>query len=422
MRLRWILSTGAIRAANALLGVINAALLARLLGVSEYGQYAFVFALMHFLSVPTSMGIPQLVIRETAYAKEEGNPSRILGVWRWASRTILASSGIMVLLAASLLLLAGAAIADAENIFAGLLLIPLFSFGNLRGAALRGLGKVVQGQFPEMILRPAFFVLVLLAFWLADTHKTLSALDALLLQAGAALAAFVIGSLVLASEVRKFGKPTPEKVGGKGMYFTAMSLGLVAGLTAINNNIDIVMIRFFMTDADVGIYRPASTLAGFVLFGLQIINVIIMPQIAALYKSQKIAALEALVKRATLWSFGYGLVGLAAVFFFGEAFIRILFGAEYVGGYQALLILATAQTLNSSFGAAANLLNMSGFEKFTLRSIAAAVCVNIVTNAILIQFFGINGAAFGTLIAVLFYKRLLSRAIVRELGIKTFVF
>ena len=43
--------------------------LARVLGPDGYGVYALVFAIVTVLTVPTQLGVPQLVIRETARAQ-----------------------------------------------------------------------------------------------------------------------------------------------------------------------------------------------------------------------------------------------------------------------------------------------------------------------------------------------------------------
>src|SRR5690606_18688278 len=79
----------------------------------------------------------------------------------------------------------------------GLVLVPLIALGNLRGAALRGLRHVVQGQLPEFILRPAFLVVLVLGAHFGLSARALTALDAMMLHAFASLAAFIIGAFLL---------------------------------------------------------------------------------------------------------------------------------------------------------------------------------------------------------------------------------
>lgn len=411
--------TGAIRAANVLLGLATSALLARLLGIEEFGQYAFLYALILIISIPARMGLPQLVLRETAYARREDATGRIRAIWRWATLTALGISLIVTLVVAGVILLAGDLFPDTRTTLSALVLVPLISLGNLRSAALRGVGKIVTGQLPELLFRPAFFAIVLVAIFFTAPETGLTALDAILINAGCALAAFLVGTAMLLYTMRGLGERKAEPFGDRTMVLSAMSLGLIAGLTAINNNIDIVMIRFWLTDADVGLYRPASAIADAAMFGVQIINVVIMPRVASLYKGGQMQPLEALLRRATVAGTAFGVASFLVIATLGQTILLHLYGEDFAAGYMPMVILALGQAVNASFGAAAGLLNMSGMENRTLRAIVIAVCVNIVLNAILMRFMGINGAAVATLTAVWVYKILLTRDVRRFIGVRT---
>src|SRR5690606_26920922 len=83
------------------------------------------------------------------------------------------------------------------------------ALGNLRGAALRGLRHVLQGQMPEFILRPFFLIVLAFVYISLPWSKSLSAADAMMLQVWAALAAFLIGAVLLnnrSSQVLGAGK------------------------------------------------------------------------------------------------------------------------------------------------------------------------------------------------------------------------
>jgi O-antigen/teichoic acid export membrane protein len=411
--------TGGVRIANALLSVANSALLARLLGLTEFGQYAFIYSIVLIVAIPASMGLPQLVLRETAYAKRDGAHGRIIGVWRWATLMAIAISFAVFLFAGAVLFIFSDIFPDPRAMLAGLLLVPLIALGNLRSASLRGMGLIVTGQIPELLLRPFFFLIGLAAFKLFPPEQPLGAIDAILINGGAALAAFLVGTAMLIRIIRRFGRQTVEKFGGRAMVLSAMSLGMIAGMTVINNNIDIVMIRGFLTYDDVGMYRPASAIAALSLFGMQIINVVIIPRIASLYRAGDIRALEKMVRKATYAGFAFGVLSLVVIVLFGRLILVHIYGPEFAGGYYPLVILGAAQTVNSSFGASAALMNMSGHENRTLRAIAISVGLNLVLNAILIKIFGINGAALGTLVAVWTYKILLTRDIRNLIGVRT---
>ena len=414
--------TGAIRVANVLLTLATSVLLARILGIEEFGQYVFLYSLILIISIPARMGLPQLVLRETAYAKREDATGKIRGIWRWATRTAMGISLVITAVVAAVVYFSRETFPDPGAALAALVLIPLISLGNLRSAALRGIGKVVSGQLPELLLRPLFFVIVLAIVFLRSPPQGLTAIDGILINAGSALAAFLVGTAMLLFTMRGLPRQNIEKFGDRSLILSAMSLGMIAGLTAINNNLDIVMIRFWLTERDVGLYRPASALSDVAMFGVQIINVVIMPRVASLFKGGQIKELESLVRKATWAGGSSGFIGFVVLATFGEILLAHLYGPDFVGGYIPLVILGLGQAVNASFGAAAGLLNMSGFENRTLRAISIAIVVNVVLNAVLMKFMGINGAALATLTAVWTYKVLLTRDIKKLVGVRTNLF
>src|SRR5262245_35906659 len=61
-----VLGTAGVKAAQGLLGFVTAIVLAKMLGPSGYGTYAFVMALVGFMSIPSELGVPGLAVREIA--------------------------------------------------------------------------------------------------------------------------------------------------------------------------------------------------------------------------------------------------------------------------------------------------------------------------------------------------------------------
>ena len=141
--------------------------LARALGPSAYGNYAYVFAIVTLLALPSQVGIPTLLVRETAKAQAQEDWPRLKGLWSWATRVILVMSLVIAAVAAIFVIWRGAP-TDVDlrwTLAVGLLLVPLIALGNARGAALRGLRKIVSGQLPETVLRPVMLVVFIGGAW-----------------------------------------------------------------------------------------------------------------------------------------------------------------------------------------------------------------------------------------------------------------
>lgn len=74
-----------IKALSTLTGLLLAIALARVLGIEQFGIYAFCFSLISLLATPAQLGLPNLVTRETAKADASGDWSMMRGIWRWSS-------------------------------------------------------------------------------------------------------------------------------------------------------------------------------------------------------------------------------------------------------------------------------------------------------------------------------------------------
>src|SRR5690606_1192087 len=96
-----------------------------------------------------------------------------VGLWRWCSRLIILFSFVLVGLVGIALWLGVNWLSTERQVtlLAGLALMPLIALSLTRGAALRGLGRVVVGQLPDNIARPAtLIILALMSMWLAPEH------------------------------------------------------------------------------------------------------------------------------------------------------------------------------------------------------------------------------------------------------------
>lgn len=85
----------AVKVAGVTFGLLSGVALARLLGAEQYGIYAFVISVTTVLAVPAQMGLPILVIRETASALANDKPGRMVAIWQWAQRVVLILSAAL---------------------------------------------------------------------------------------------------------------------------------------------------------------------------------------------------------------------------------------------------------------------------------------------------------------------------------------
>ncbi len=414
---RGVLGSGALKVAQALLSLVLAILLARILGPEGYGVYTFAFSLATVLAIPAQMGLPTLVVREMPRYHLNEEWGLLRGLLRRANQAVLGFTILLMLAAAVVLWLFGEADeAQRMTIAWALLLVPLIALGGLRSAALRGLHKVVQGQFSEL-LRPAFFVALTVVALLTGA---LGPPQAMALHSLAAFLSFSVGVVLLLRVLPPAVRNAVPAYETRTWVKSILPLSLLAGMQVIDAQADILMLALFTTNEEVGIYRVAAQGAGLVAFTLTVVNMVIAPQISHQYHDGNMANLQRMVTWSSRAILITSLPVATAFIFFGAPILSVLFGVEYAAGSTALAILCLGQLVNVATGSVGYLLNMTGYEKDTVRVVMVTVFVNIVLNLALIPLFGIEGAASATALSLATRNILLYRQVRKRLGIDSF--
>jgi len=410
------------KATSTLLGFLVVVTLSRLLGPSNYGLYVFVFALVSLLAIPAEFGLANLVVRETASAQARGQWGTLRGLWRWANSTTIVISSLLILVGVTICWSMRGRFPDEElSTFGwGLALVPLIALGKLRGAALRGLNKVVQAQLPEQLVRPALLILGVLTVAVWQSAVELTPTRAMQLHAIAALIASLLGTWRLHRE-----RPAAVAT-AKALYemrkwtISVVPLAFSAGLQLINRYADILMLGLFSSAQEVGIYRVGAQTAALVAFGLLAVNGVVAPQFARLYTEGDMERLQRLVTISARVIVLFALPVVVLFVFMGESLLRAIFGSEYGQGHLVLMVLASAQLVNAAMGSVAILLNMTGHERETARWLAVSAILNVVLNLVLIPILGKEGAALATACSIISWNVLLWRAVRIKLGIDSF--
>jgi len=421
--LRGGVGSGAVKVAGTSLSLAVALVLARVLGPGGYGIYSYVFALVTILTIPAQFGLPQLVIRETARAQSSDEWAALRGIWRWSGAIALVSSVVIALVGG----LTAAVFSDRFDSLQlatfgwGLALVPALALARLRGAALRGLRHVVASQMPDTVLRPALFVIFVLATAFG-VGAELTADRAMALHVVAAALAFGVGAVWLRRTAPAQARTVRPRFEHRKWAHAVMPLGLTAGMTLINRHADIVLLGFFVEADEVGMYRVAVQAAILVAFGLQTVNLVAAPHVTRMYHQGNYAQLQRLVTACARGSLAVALPATLVFVLLGEWLLRWVVGVEYIGAATALAILSFGQIANASMGLVGLLLNMTGHEGIVARTVALAASGNIVANLVLIPLLGMNGAAVATAVTFLVWNILLARAVKNRLSINSTAF
>lgn len=413
-----------IKLGHGMLAFFVSIILARTLGPEGFGNYSFVYALLMVLAIPAQSGLPQLVVRETAIAQARGEWSLMRGLWRWSTVVVYIVTLTLAVAMAIAVWIMGDRLSEQRilTLLVGLVLVPLLALGNLRGAALQGLRKVVLGQLANKVI---IYVCLLffLGAWAIFSSETLTPPRAMGLHVFAAVIAYIVGTILLRN-----ARPAPLIEVQHSSYETrrwlkaVIPFALTAGFQLLNQYTDILMLGLFRNDAEVGIYQVVVTGASLVVFGLQAINMVVMPHFARIHTQGEHAQLQRLVTFSTRLTLLFALPTTFFYILWGDVLLKVIFGDTYAAGHPALSILCLGQLINAFTGSVGVLLNMTGNERETLRGVMIATGGNIFLNIMLIPPFGIAGAALATSCTLVIWNIILWRAVHCKLGIETMPF
>jgi len=396
------LGSAGIQAANRLLALALGIFLARMLGVEGYGIYAYAFAIMTLLMVAAEAGVPTLLMREVAASKGRAE----WGLLRGAIHRGMQFAGVVAVSISLFGLLVLRVVADnleyqaLNTLVFMLLVLPIAALCKTVEHAIRGLDKVVIGQVMNLLLRPLIVLLFVGVSFIMfpGLRQPQYAMAAQLIAASVVL---LVAVQVLRHFIPSKSRAVAPEYRDRDWFRSALPFTLIAGALVIRTQTDIVMLGWFATSEDVGIYRVAVQVATLVAFGLQVVNAVVAPQFSRLSAQGDMEQLQRLVTQATRLILVIALPVALVLFLAGGEIISWLFGAEFVDAYIPLTLLVVGQLVLAMVGSSGSLLSMTGFESIVSKVIWISALVNVFLNVLLIPSFGMIGAAASTLITMI---------------------
>ncbi len=175
----------------------------------------------------------------------------------------------------------------------------------------------------------------------------------------------------------------------------SLAASWVGVVYAIGTWIDRLLIAYFKSTIDVGIYQAAAQVTFLLAIIPMTLSAILAPMIAKLAAKKDMAQLDALYKVSTKWSIYFSLPFLFVILLTSGNVISAIFGDQYYGGREVMMILSTASVLKLLFGGVSMILMMTGYQNRWVLYTIIMLILDFILNIILIPRFGIIGAAVG---------------------------
>lgn len=405
------------------LSFINALVFARMLGPEGYGAYANAIAWVTMIVIPASFGLGTSLIREVAIYYSQKEWASLKGILRFANSFVIALS---VLFAIIYIIVTGMIFSKADQmilrscLWIAAPLIPLFALIGLNEASLRGLEYVVRARIPNMIIRPGFLlagVIIVYVLWPDRLDPQL----AMVVNVGTSILAFTIGLIWLRNRLPanlKFVLPQYEV---KSWLVLAFPMLIYGGMQVALGQAGTIVLGALSGAKDVGLFAASSRLAYFLTFVTISFETILAPIMARLYKNGEIKRLQNILTRAVRISF-LAVLPLGLIMIIANKTLLSIFGSEFNDADIALNILVIGRLIDIALGSGALALAMVGYERTVAKTFAGMFVINVFLNIALIPQFGLNGAAFASIVCVIITDFLLSIFAMKKAGLKVTIF
>lgn len=394
-------------------------LLTRLLGARDYGHYAYALAWTKALSVPATLGLERLLVRNVAIYRARSNWALWHGLLIWAQRTLLvASVGIALVAVALSWLIAG----SAEGLKAfrlAMMLLPLLTLLRLKQYVMQGMHRTIVGLIPEMLVQPLLLTTLIAGYFAFSWRLTASGAMGLNVAAtGVALACGVaLFDRTLPAAVKESAPNAEPQVWMR----SVPPMLLVSGIGAFSGQIPVLMLGAMGNAEAAGIFSVTKRLADLLIIPTLALGTVLTPTLASLWATRDRRGLQ---RTLTKCARGITLISLpiALVFMIFRRPLLEVFGAPFAAGTTALLLLCVGQIVNMISGSVGLLLVMTGHERKVAFISTACALLNCGLCAFLIPRWGMAGAAAGGAASLVIMNLWLAWQVWRRLGIRSTLF
>lgn len=378
-----------IRGAGALAALSANIVLARLLGVNEYGRYMSFYSVAIVLGSFAVRGSDQLLTRElSSSTAEQSYRRRELARWSLKRTTIGIAAAVMVyviwrLLAHFLQISAGPLFGDV----AALMLIGTYSGCTLIAGALNGFRASQRSQSLVPLVNNGVVLLVVGVLWIGF-RESITDTAALWLQFlgyafAAALGATWLRRLLRNSQNPKFIKATLMSNDRYSSSWASASNNflMVTIAAVVVNRLDVVLVSMLVGNHIAGIYVAGARLAQLALLVAVSVNTVMSPRISKEWSTKNYRALRHLLNNGFIFTALVSAAEIILAVLYSKDIIGF-FGSEYTESKYVFLLVVVAYSLWTLAAPVYALLNMTGSE----RTVSAISWLVVVSNFTAIMF------------------------------------
>lgn len=403
-------------ALSRVLGYAYRIIVARYYGAEVYGLFSLALMVSSWLIAFSGLGMAEGLVRFVSLYRGKKELKKIRYVFNFALSVSLVTS---VIAGAGLYLLAGyvateifhnASLVLFLRVFS--LLIPASVIASLFLTTIRAYERINLYSFIFNIAQNVFKVLFLVLFGWLGWEVLGIPLSYLIGMLSIFVISYISAKHIMPEifGISKLGKRQKLEIRSEFLNYS-IPLLFFAVVSVVLYWVDSFSIGYFKSAVEVGLYNAALPIAALLGVAPELFVQLFFPLINREYSNKKIHVIKELSKQVGKWILIFNLPAFILIVLFPGAALNILFGVQYLAAENALRILAISYLITSLLSVSQQLVLMAGKSKLVLMNIILAALLNAVLNSVFVPMekiwfmdnsMGINGAAFATMISVVF--------------------
>ncbi len=413
-----------VKISGLLVSFILQIMLARTLGVAEFGVYSFVITLVVFSSSVSALGMDKSIIRFLPEYLSKNEIDSLSSFMFFSLKTMLISLAItlvFLILFQPVFSNLSVPIGNLLLFLMGILVLSSVPTSYMMGLLL-AMKKPVISQAPSLFVKPVLLLLFIFLYFFINAGA-LKASDMLI--ANALVSIIVLFFYIL---IIRHSDSAVLKLPACGMYCynkdwwsTSIGFLVITMCNLIITQTDIIMIGSILSPESVAHYMIAVKVSSLLTFFLVSVNTVVAPLISESFHGNNRAGLVKIVNIASKIITITTLVA-AVVIVLGADYILQLFGEEYLSVKNVLIVLCIGHCINALTGPVSYLVSMTGHQAYVIKILAASAVINVALNWVFINQYGIIGAAYATAIATIVWNVSMYLVALKKLNINTVFF
>ena len=374
--------------------------------VSDYGLFSLGITILSILTIFVLMGLDRGVIKFVSFYKGKKDDDMVRSFINTSFKITIISSIIFAVILfllsdiLSLYFFKKPGLAIILKIFS--VLLPFFVISQLSLnilAAYRKIKYIMSISILGYLLSLILFI-VLIMFNIKSLGATLAYTIAFILLC--IFSIFAVKTSILNKLAKKKKDPNITKILLK--FSSQIMFNNVIQYFIIS--LDTILIGYFLTSTDVGIYSAAYITSSVLLLLPGVLLWIFVPTISELFAKNMHKESKEIFQQVSRWIFFTGIMVVSFVLFFSKTILISLFGNSYIGGYLTFILLSIAVLFSSMSFAESKTLEISNYQIALFYYLLISLIINLLMNIILIPKYGILGSALSALATFFVYSSL----------------